>query len=263
MRKILSYWVDAFTSEAFKGNPAVVCLLKENLSDQVLQNIATEMNVSQTAFLKKIKEGEYSLRWFSPEVEVMICAHATLASAKVLFSECGEKGTVKFHTKSGVMLAHQFDDVYDLNFPLLDLMPIEYPALLKELGIKRAKSIGQNGLKFCVELESYEELLALKPSLSGLIDLGIRAVSVTSPHPDPQFDFASRYFAPIVGINEDPVCGSSHLFLAPFWGKKLGKDKLVAFQASKRSGVLHLDVRPPRVHISGRAVTIFSGEIYA
>ncbi len=255
--------VDAFSAVPFKGNPAAVCILDASRDAGWMQNVAAEMNLAETAFLHKQNEG-YSLRWFTPTTEVDLCGHATLASAHVLW-ETGRlpsEEQARFHTRSGTLTALRSGDWIELNFPAKPQEEAEAPPyLLDALGIPSALHIGRNQFDYVVELDSEEALRAVQPNHAQLRRLPVRGVIITSRSTD--YDFVSRFFAPGSGIDEDPVTGSAHCALAPYWGQKLGKTEMLAYQASPRGGVLRLRLEGERVILAGQAVTILSGELLA
>jgi PhzF family phenazine biosynthesis protein len=269
--KVPFFQVDAFTKEPFKGNPAAVCLMSCELKDVLYQMIAKEMNLlSETAFFEPLKEpGNYKLRWFSPKREVLLCGHATLATAYVLFNELGVKAeTISFQTLSGVLLAKKVSGGICLDFPRNDPLEIEPPrTLLKALGLSRCKEIlySETNQKLLVRLDNQEQVLEIQPDFNALLSmenkLGWRGVIVTSTGSEP-YDFISRYFAPWMGVNEDPVTGSAHTVLAPYWMRQLGKRKMRAYQASERGGELLVEIVGDRVYITGGAVTVVRGELY-
>jgi PhzF family phenazine biosynthesis protein len=255
------YQVDAFTSAPFKGNPAGVCLLQKAMPDKWMQCVAMEMNLSETAFLLPEDEG-YRLRWFTPAVEVDLCGHATLASAHVL-AETGQLlsgDTARFFTRSGLLTARSAGDgMIELNFPIKPLEPADPPAgLLEALGVKPI-FVGKNIFDYLVEVESECEVRQAQPNFALLKQVPARGVILTSR--SQQYDFVSRFFAPQVGVAEDPVTGSAHCCLAPYWAEKLGKQEFHAYQASPRGGELHLHLEGQRVTIQGRAVTVIRGEL--
>lgn len=267
--KVPFFQVDAFTKEPFKGNPAAVCLMPCELKDMLYQMIAKEMNLSETAFFEPLKEsGNYKLRWFTPKREVPLCGHATLATAHILFNELGVKArTISFQTLSGVLLAEKVSEGICLDFPRNDPLEIEPPrTLLKALGLSRCKEIlySETNQKLLVCLDNQEQVLELQPDFNALLSmenkLGWRGVIITSAGSGP-YDFISRYFAPWMGVNEDPVTGSAHTVLAPYWMRQLGKRRMRAYQASERGGELLLEVVGDRIHITGEAVTVVRGEL--
>jgi PhzF family phenazine biosynthesis protein len=270
------YQVDAFTDVSFKGNPAAICLISKDYSDEILQKIAAEMNLSETAFIyvpeiENVKETDtFRLRWFTPKIEVNLCGHATLASASVLFFEVGiNSNVVKFDTLSGRLSAKKIDQSIGLNFPLNEPEEIVPPeSLLKSMGIENclAAAYASGVTDILLELEKEEDVLKANPNFDGMVnlklDLDLRGVIITSKGSD-QVDFVSRFFAPWVGINEDPVTGSAHTILAPYWSKRLGKNEMIAKQISERSGMLKVKlVGDNRVEIIGKTSLVFKGELY-
>lgn len=256
--------VDAFTNTPFAGNPAAVCVLAAPQNDQWMQQVAQEMNLSETAFLSKQDDG-FNLRWFTPTVEVPLCGHATLASAHVLWSEghVSADEVVRFHTKSGLLVAKRQDEWIELNFPANRSQAAIAPTELGEvLGVSYT-SVYQNSLGYLVEVESEDVVRQMQPNFQLLKTLPIDGVIVTSKtNPDSQYDFISRFFAPRLGIDEDPVTGAAHCCLAPFWRDRLNKNTFLAYQASSRGGVVKLYYDGgDRVLLSGQAVTILRGEL--
>ncbi len=256
--------VDAFTDKPFAGNPAAVCLLPGERPEQWMQDVAREMNLSETAFLVKQADG-YRLRWFTPAVEVDLCGHATLASAHVLW-EWGElrpEQQARFHTRSGLLTALRRSDWINLDFPATPERPVEAPIdLLAALGVAPVY-VGRSQFDYLVELESERAVRGLRPSFSQLATLGARGVIVTSRTAGEPYDFIARFFAPGSGIDEDPVTGSAHCCLGPFWAARLGKAELLAYQASARGGVIGVRVQGERVQLGGQAVTVLQGELVA
>lgn len=258
------YCVDAFTERPFAGNPAAVCILSDDRPDAWLQSVAAEMNLSETAFLRKEGDG-WRLRWFTPTVEVDLCGHATLAAAHALW-EAGlarEAAPLVFRTKSGALAAVRRGEAIELDFPAEPAAPATPPrGLLEALGVE-ALSVARNRLDFLVELDSEDRLRRIQPRFPALAEAcgKARGVIVTAPSRAPEFDFVSRYFAPSFGIDEDPVTGSAHCCLGPFWAARLGKSALIGFQASRRGGVVGVRVADSRVFLGGRAVTVLRGEL--
>ena len=257
--------VDAFTDHLFGGNPAAVCVLPGAASADWMQAVATEMNLSETAFLYPVEDG-YQLRWFTPAAEVDLCGHATLATAHVLWSEgyLAAAQEARFHTRSGLLTATLAEGWITLNFPVQPVTSVSTtPELLKTLRGLKPESIGRSGetgeANFLVELESEAYVRSLQPDFSMMKTLPVQGVIVTSTADDPAFDFVSRYFAPAVGVNEDPVTGSTHCSLAPYWQDKLGKSSFLAQQVSARGGLLKVECQRERVLISGQAVTVLKG----
>ncbi len=280
MKEIPIYLVDAFTDERFRGNPAAVCILdsKNDLTDEEMQNIASEMNLSETAFIYPIKEGQgtnYHLRWFTPTVEVSLCGHATLATAHVLFKDLKVCRTeVHFHTLSGELIVLNLGDKYSMDFPLGNPEPVDLPNVLFEnLGIPKDQIISTCKNEFkeefvaVIEVSSEKLVRELSPIWYKLQNtkygMEINGVYVTAKSDRDDVDFVSRCFFPWIGINEDPVTGSAHTVLGPYWKKKLDKHKLVAHQVSKRLGKLWLKIPAEnpnkRIFIKGNAITAAYG----
>lgn len=256
------FQVDAFSDKAFAGNPAAVCILTEPRDEIWMQSVAREMNLSETAFLRKQKDG-YNLRWFTPSVEVDLCGHATLASAHILWesSLLPPQEQARFHTRSGLLTAERKRDWIELNFPATPDQPASAPSALGEaLGVT-AKYTGKSRFDYLVEVESEKTVRNLRPDFNLLRAMGVRGVIVTSRATSPGYDFVSRFFAPGAGIDEDPVTGSAHCCLGPFWSKRLGKNELIAYQASTRGGTVRVRVAGERVYLSGQAITILRGEL--
>jgi PhzF family phenazine biosynthesis protein len=256
------YQVDAFTAKPFAGNPAAVCVLPRPMDDNWMQNVAREMNLSETAFLFRQEDG-FRLRWFTPAVEVDLCGHATLASAHILWEmghvRPGEQ--IRFHTRSGILSAERKGDWIEMDFPAKPEEPAPEPVgLAKALGVG-IKYLGRNQFDYLVEVDSEEIVHRIKPDFTLLMTLPVRGVIVTSPSSTPEYDFVSRFFAPRVGVNEDPVTGSAHCCLGPFWANRLHKNEFVAYQASPRGGMLRVRVKGARVILGGQAVTVLRGEL--
>ena len=255
--------IDAFADQPFRGNPAAVCLLDRERDEKWMQNVGAEMNLSETAFLLPKNDG-WSLRWFTPSVEVALCGHATLASAHALWEEnlLAPGETAKFHTKSGLLTARQRDSLIELDFPATPEEKTEAPPdLLQALGIASPRYVGRDKFDFLVEVGSEDELRRLKPNHAALRQIPVRGVIVTSRASNGEYDFVSRFFAPGSGVDEDPVTGSAHCRLAPYWSERLGKKEFVAYQASARGGVLRVRLDGDRVKIAGRAITVLRGEL--
>lgn len=254
--------VDAFTNKPFAGNPAAVFVLPTPREDAWMRKVAVEMNLSETAFL--VREGDrFHLRWFTPAVEVSLCGHATLASAHALW-ECGHLKPgeqARFRTLSGILTADQRGEWIEMDFPLKADEPADAPPRLSEALGAELKYVGKNNLDYIAEVESEVELRGLKPNHSLLSELGARGVIVTARAQTGEFDFVSRFFAPGSGIDEDPVTGSAHCCLAPYWAKRLGKTEFVAYQASARGGVVRVRINGDRVILGGQAVTVLRGEL--
>jgi PhzF family phenazine biosynthesis protein len=257
--KIPMFQVDAFTEKIFGGNPAAVCPLATWLPTETMQAIAAENNLAETAFYVKDKN-RFEIRWFTPAIEINLCGHATLASAHVIFHHQGHTGPrISFSSKSGELRAIKQDDLIHLDFPAYDAVPVaEVPgALIRGLGKKPRELF--KGRDFLAVFEKEEDILSLAPDFAELAALDCLGIIATAK--GERCDFVSRFFAPRAGVPEDPVTGSSHTLLIPFWAKRLGKNILRAVQLSKRRGELFCEYRGERVFIGGRAVTFFQGTI--
>jgi PhzF family phenazine biosynthesis protein len=256
------FQVDAFTEKPFRGNPAAVCILPGPCDPTWMQSVAKEMNLSETAFLDKQEDG-FNLRWFTPAVEVDLCGHATLASAHILW-EMGllnPQEQARFHTRSGLLTAEIREGQIELNFPANPDEPASAPPeLMGALGVT-PQYVGRSKFDYLIEVDSEESVRNIRPDFTLLKTVSVRGISVTSVATSSGYDFISRFFAPRVGVNEDPVTGSAHCTLGPFWSKKLGKNEFIAYQASERGGVLRIRVAGDRVYLGGRAVTILRGEL--
>ncbi|HUI40748.1 MAG TPA: PhzF family phenazine biosynthesis protein [Terriglobia bacterium] len=257
--------VDAFTDVPFHGNPAAVCFLDETRDDAWMQSVAREMNLSETAFLRARGDGpgEIDLRWFTPAAEVDLCGHATLASAHALWESgrLAAEVAAHFHTRSGVLIAERRGDWIELDFPSLPEQPATPPPELRSALSVTPVYVGLSRFDYLVELGSEASLRALRPDFAGLRRVPGRGVIVTSQSESPEYDFVSRYFAPNYGIDEDPVTGSAHCVLAPYWARKLGRPTLTGYQASARGGVVLVRLDGDRVRLGGRAVTVLRGEL--
>jgi PhzF family phenazine biosynthesis protein len=256
--KIPIYQVDAFTGKLFCGNPAAVCPLEKWLPDDLMQSIAQENNLSETAFFVP-GDNCFELRWFTPVVEINLAGHPTLATAHVLFHHLGFQGDrIRFMSKSGELIASRLGNMISLNFPAHRPEPIAMPnGLIEGLGQEPMEILKARDI-FAV-LRSDEDILGIKPNFEILRQVDAHAIIVTAPGKD--CDFVSRFFAPRLGINEDPVTGSAHSALIPFWAERLGKRVMHAHQLSKRHGELFCEYLGERVLISGQAITFFTGEI--
>jgi PhzF family phenazine biosynthesis protein len=255
------YQVDAFvTSKQFSGNPAAVCLLPAAADPAWMQDVAMEMNLSETAFLLKRPDG-FDLRWFTPTVEVDLCGHATLASAHTLW-ESGQlppTDQARFYTRSGLLTADRRGELIELNFPAKLAHSTEPPPeLIAALGVTPAY-VGKNQFDYLIEVDQERTVREMKPDFTRLRKVGVRGVIVTSR--STEFDFVSRFFAPGSGIDEDPVTGSAHTALGPYWMAKLHKDVFRAYQASRRGGLLVVSVKEDRVLLAGTARTTLRGEL--
>jgi predicted PhzF superfamily epimerase YddE/YHI9 len=254
--------VDAFTDRPFAGNPAAVCVLRAPAPEAWMRAVAREMNLSETAFLHPESDG-YRLRWFTPTVEIDLCGHATLASAHVLWSEGHLPGErqARFHTRSGLLTADRAGAWIALDFPAKPATACEPPpGLAAALGAE-ARWVGRNQFDYLVELASAAVVRGLAPDHAALAALPVRGVMVTAAAEGPPHDFVSRFFGPGSGIPEDPVTGSAHCALGPYWSERLGKRELLAYQASPRGGTVRVSVRGERVELAGQAVTVTRGEI--
>jgi PhzF family phenazine biosynthesis protein len=256
--------VDAFTAEAFRGNPAAVCVLEEARDAVWMQRVAAEMNLAETAFVEPRGDG-FGLRWFTPKVEVDLCGHATLASAHVLWESgrLSPSESARFHTKSGLLTAERRGDWIELDFPATpEEAATAPPGLAGALGAEPLY-VGRSKFDHLVELDSEEAVARLRPDFARLAAVPARGVIVTARSARPDFDFVSRFFAPAVGINEDPVTGSAHCCLAPFWSRRLGKENFLARQISARGGVVKIRLQGDRVLLAGQAVTVLVGDLLA
>jgi len=252
------YQADAFTGKLFEGNPAAVCPLNQWLPDTILQNIALENNLSETAFFVK-EEGGYRLRWFTPKTEVDLCGHATLASAHILFDHLDFVGPeIVFHSNSGPLRVRRREELLVMNFPATLGEKVEPPAdLMEAIGISSDEVYRADD--YMIVLEGKEQVAGLAPDFFSLGKVNTRGIIATAPGKD--FDFVSRFFAPAVGINEDPVTGSAHTMLTPYWAQKLGKEELRGRQISARGGTVYCKQLDDRVEIAGEAVTYMTGTI--
>jgi predicted PhzF superfamily epimerase YddE/YHI9 len=227
-----------------------------------MQDVAREMNLSETAFLVR-QSGGFGLRWFTPAVEVDLCGHATLASAHVLWEDAhlASGAQARFHTRGGVLLANQRGDWIELDFPAKSALPADPPpGMLAALGA-RASVVMRNQFDYLLELDSEETVHALTPDFSALRALQARGVIVTARASTAGFDFVSRFFAPAVGVDEDPVTGSAHCALGPYWGERLGKTEMTGYQVSARGGIVRVRLAGERVILGGQAVTVMTGEL--
>lgn len=254
--------VDAFTDRAFGGNPAAVLVLPGEADPRWMQSVASEMNLSETAFV--IAQGEdFGLRWFTPRTEVDLCGHATLAAAHVLWEsgELSPTAPARFHTRSGLLTATRQGPWIELDFPAefeeYCAAPLE---LTEALGVAM-HYVGRNRFDYLIEVENERVLRALEPNHVILESIAARGFIVTSRAESSEYDFVSRFFAPGLGVREDPVTGSAHCCLAPFWSLRLGKGSMVGYQASERGGVVRVKVQGDRVILGGQAITVLRGEL--
>jgi predicted PhzF superfamily epimerase YddE/YHI9 len=267
MKKTLPiYVVDAFTSVAFRGNPAAVCILNQPRDADWMQSVAAEMNLSETAFL--VKDGQsWQLRWFTPKIEVDLCGHATLAAAHILL----ETGSIPlgrpmvFQTRSGILICVRRGSWIEMDFPAEPPIDVgdagDLLAALNATGVVVGRK--RNRMDYLVELKDEQAVRSLKPDMRLMATLPVRGVIVTARSDDPTFDFISRFFAPSAGIDEDPVTGSAHCCLAPYWAKKLGQTEMIGFQASARGGTVRVILRGDRVILAGQAITVLRAELLA
>ncbi|HAF61659.1 MAG TPA: oxidoreductase [Anaerolineaceae bacterium] len=257
------FQVDAFTDMLFHGNPAAVYIHSESRSDEWMKNLAAEMNLSETAFLQPASDG-YHLRWFTPVTEVELCGHATLASAWILFTEGFEpyEKEIHFHTLSGLLTARWHEGAVVLNFPAFTHIREEQNSILLDaLGLREGRVWQVDDQHWVIEVANAHILRELRPDFSKMIACGCGEAAVTSLSDDSAYDFMSRFFAPTCGIDEDPVTGSSHCSLAPFWMRRLNKNPLRAYQASARGGSLLIEVLGNRVDLHGKAITVFRADL--
>lgn len=257
--------VDAFTDRPFAGNPAAVCVTDGPRDPRWMQDVAREMNLSETAFLHPEGRDAYRLRWFTPAVEVDLCGHATLATAHVLWSEghLPADAPARFQTRSGLLTAVLRDGWVELDFPATPVdpgRPADRATIEEALGAP-VVAAWHSRFDLLAELDSERLVRGLRPDMARVLALGVRGVIVTGRASTPGFDLVSRFFAPSVGVDEDPVCGSAHCCLGPYWGERLGKTDLVAYQASPRGGVVRVGLRGDRVTLAGQAVTVLRGEL--
>ena len=256
--------VDAFTDRPFAGNPAAVCLLPAAAETEWMQDVAREMNLSETAFLVPQSDG-FGLRWFTPAVEIDLCGHATLASAHVLWEDgrLPASTQARFHTRSGLLTADRSGDWIELDFPATRAEPAQAPAGLNAaIGIT-PRFVGRSRFDYLLEVDGEEIVRGCKPDFGALARVDARGVIVTSRAAASSYDFVSRFFAPRAGVNEDPVTGSAHCALAPYWTAKLGRPELVGYQASARGGTVRVRLRDDRVILGGQAVTVLRGTLMA
>ncbi|MBI4546145.1 MAG: PhzF family phenazine biosynthesis protein [Gemmatimonadetes bacterium] len=256
--------VDAFTDRPFAGNPAAVCILAQPAPHPWMQAVAREMNLSETAFLHP--EGQaYRLRWFTPTTEVELCGHATLASAHVLWEDghLPADQTARFHTLSGPLAARRSGEGIEMDFPALPPEPAAAPPGLAAALGANAVAIARSRFDYLIELESAAQIRNLQPDFSRLRNIPARGIIVTARADTPEYDFISRFFAPAAGVDEDPVTGSAHCSLGPYWSARLGKTELAAYQASARGGSLRLTLHHQRIALWGKAVTVLHAQLLA
>jgi predicted PhzF superfamily epimerase YddE/YHI9 len=254
--------VDAFTDRPYAGNPAAVCVLPQAASEQWMRDVAREMNLSETAFLVP-EDGGFRLRWFTPVVEVDLCGHATVASAHVLWqdSHLPPGAQARFYTRSGLLLADRRGDWIELDFPAKLAVPADAPpGLFAALGCQ-AQAVMRNQFDYLLELDSEAAVRAMAPDFTALRKIQARGVIATARASTSGFDFVSRFFAPAVGVDEDAVTGSAHCALGPYWGERLEKTGMTAFQASARGGIVPVRLEGGRVILGGQAVTVMAGDL--
>ncbi len=261
------FQVDAFASEPFRGNPAGVVVFPDGEpwpEDAWLQSFAAEMNLSETAFLRRLSADNFDLRWCTPAVEVDLCGHATFGSAHILWSELGAdpEAPLRFQSRSGELAAKRNGSQIELDFPAKPAVEKEAPdGLLESLGIDDPIAVAVGDFDWLVEVASEKDVLNVSPDFVALGEIETRGVIVTSvANPDSDYDFISRFFAPAAGINEDPVTGSAHTCLSPYWSPRLGS-KLTGFQASPRGGMVSVELVGDRVLLGGASITVFRGEL--
>ncbi len=255
------YIADAFTNVPYTGNPAGVCVLHAPRPDTWMQQVAAEINASETAFLLALEDG-FSLRWFSPMAEVDLCGHGTLASAHILWeTHTTDTAHIRFHTKSGLLTAKRDRDYIVLDFPAELAVDTAPPAALADSLKTPFVYAGKNRMDYLVEVADEAVVKLVQPDFEKMKALGVRGVIVTARADDCNIDFVSRCFYPGLGINEDPVTGSAHCCLGPYWSSRLGKAKMNARQLSKRGGSLEVELSGGRVLLRGQAVTTLSGKL--
>lgn len=272
MKTLKIYQVDVFTDEPYKGNPAAICILNEEISEEQMKLIAAEMNLSETAFVLPINKelNSYSLRWFTPEVEVPLCGHGTIGTAKVIFDEMKiESDAISFETKSGILIAKRYEDGIGIDMPLDKYEDIDLSAdLLSVIGIDRYMDakVGKTTRKVIIRVNTEDQIHKLNPNFNKMKSLkfneDVKGVAITTNNTH-NHDFLSRYFNPWAGINEDPVTGSVHTVLAKYWGEILNKSEMIAYQASNRGGKLNLRIMDEnRLEVIGESVIVLKGDIY-
>jgi predicted PhzF superfamily epimerase YddE/YHI9 len=254
--------VDAFADGPFTGNPAAVSVLHRWPDTALLQHIAAEMNLSETAFAMRRTDGDWDLRWLTPTTEVDLCGHATLATAHHLFEREETADELRFHTRSGVLVARRWKDAIELDFPATPAVDeVPPPGLAEALGVTAIRTAKKSPFDWLVELADAGEVRAARPDFAALLRIPGRGVALTAASDTPRFDFVSRFFAPAVGVDEDPVTGSVHCALVPFWAARLSKTELTAYQASARGGVLDCALAGERVLLRGRGITMLRGTL--
>jgi predicted PhzF superfamily epimerase YddE/YHI9 len=258
---VILHLVDAFAERPFTGNPAAVCLLSAARSDEWMQKLAFELGHSETAYVTP-QDGAFALRWFTPKVEVALCGHATLAAAHVLWNVGRAQGPITFHTLSGALQCERDKGVIYLDLPRTDVKDEPPPiGLLSALDCHKPVAVKRADADYLVEVADEQTVANATPDFRSLARVGARGVMITARSRNPEFDFVSRFFAPGSGIDEDPVTGSAHCALAPYWSQRIGKTTLRARQLSQRGGVLEVEVRGDRVRMGGRAITVLTGAL--
>ncbi|MGL4463770.1 MAG: PhzF family phenazine biosynthesis protein [Planctomycetia bacterium] len=263
MEQIRCWQIDSFAARKFTGNPAAVCLLRDEADPAWMQAVAAEMNLAETSFVRPAADG-FALRWFTPTIEVDLCGHATLAAAHALWESNAAPADepLRFHTRSGVLTCVKKDDLIELDFPTVPVAPADLdPRLPPALGLDRVDFSGATKVDRFLEVADPAVLRSLRPDFRALAAVPTRGVIVTAPSDDPRYDFLSRFFAPLSGIDEDPATGSAHCSLAPYWGAKTGKVELVGFQASARGAEVRMNWDADRTRLTGGAVTVWRGEM--
>lgn len=265
MIKVPFYWLDVFTSQQFKGNPAAVCLMKTDYEDKVYQNIATELKLSETAFTENIRDNEYKLRWFTPTMEAPLCGHATMATAYTLFTKLDVKSPVMFHTMSGVMKVEKEKDSIALNFPFYSLEETNDLRILEPLGIRDCVEVSYSNLgAFAVVLKDSNQVTDVKPDFAKLrescVKLNILGALVTAKGSG-SVDFVYRVFAPGAGVDEDQGTGIAQCAIARYWGSRLGKTRMRSLQLSERGSEMSVEVRESGVRITGKVTELIDGNL--
>ncbi|OFX87154.1 MAG: isomerase [Bacteroidetes bacterium GWF2_33_16] len=252
------FTVDSFTDKPFTGNPAGVCILESDYSDDLYQKIAREINYSETAFLVK-QNNNFRIRWFTPKAEVNLCGHATLAAAQILYEyqNYDPLEEIRFDSNSGILIAKKKGDKIELNFPQLFVNKTNSNEILEKAFDIRPTYVGKNNNRYLIEIDDYEKLPNIKPNFQLLNSLDLGRFIITAASKNPDYDFISRYFAPGVGVLEDPVTGTAHCYLAPYWGQKLNKTVMTGFQASERSGTIECElIENNRVLFRAKAIVM-------
>jgi len=260
---IPTYHVDAFAERLFEGNPAAVCLTGESKPAEWMQAVAAEMNLSATAFVRPVENG-FELRWFTSRSELQLCGHGTLSAAHILWAtgNVANGGRIRFETKSGVLTCGQSGGFIVLDFPSIPVIPEKSPAGLIEAIAMEPSFSGRTKFDRLLLFDSEDAIRDMKPNFEALATIpDTRGIIVTSLSKDARFDFVSRFFAPSVGLNEDPVTGSAHCALAPFWSARLGKSAMIGFQASRRGGTVCVTLNADRVLLGGKAITVMEGKL--